>query len=516
MPGQTYLLGIDVGTTGCKVLLIDVAGSVVADETREYPVSMPRPLWSEQNPDDWWEAVSAGITLVLHAAGAEADQIAGVGLTGQMHGLVLLDEHGEVLRPCILWNDQRTAEQCAAITETVGAQRSLELTGNPVLTGFTAPKLLWVRQHEPETYRRIGHVLLPKDYIRYRLTGEFFSEVSDASGTSMFDVGKRQWSDEMLAALDVPRAWLPEVTESPVASAKVNMAAAKATGLSAGTPVVGGGGDQAAQAVGTGIIDEGVVSATLGTSGVVFAASDSYRVEPEGRLHAFCHAVPGKWHLMGVMLSAAGSFRWYRDTLGEAEVRRAKRENRDPYDLLTEAAADVPPGCEGLLFLPYLTGERTPYPDPNARGVFFGLTLRHRKAHLTRAVLEGVTYGLRDSLELMRDLGLAVKQVRASGGGARSKLWRQMLADVFNTPIVTVNVTQGAAYGAALLAGVGVGAYADVNAACETAVRVTGQKEPGRAAAIYEDYYPRYRALYPALAAEFAAMARVVDKHLKP
>ena len=516
MPGQTYLLGIDVGTTGCKVLLIDVAGSVVADETREYPVSMPRPLWSEQNPDDWWEAVSAGITLVLHAAGAEADQIAGVGLTGQMHGLVLLDEHGEVLRPCILWNDQRTAEQCAAITETVGAQRSLELTGNPVLTGFTAPKLLWVRQHEPETYRRIGHVLLPKDYIRYRLTGEFFSEVSDASGTSMFDVGKRQWSDEMLAALDVPRAWLPEVTESPVASAKVNMAAAKATGLSAGTPVVGGGGDQAAQAVGTGIIDEGVVSATLGTSGVVFAASDSYRVEPEGRLHAFCHAVPGKWHLMGVMLSAAGSFRWYRDTLGEAEVRRAKRENRDPYDLLTEAAADVPPGCEGLLFLPYLTGERTPHPDPNARGVFFGLTLRHRKAHLTRAVLEGVTYGLRDSLELMRDLGLAVKQVRASGGGARSKLWRQMLADVFNTPIVTVNVTQGAAYGAALLAGVGVGAYADVNAACETAVRVTGQKEPGRAAAIYEDYYPRYRALYPALAAEFAAMARVVDKHLKP
>ncbi|HUU98121.1 MAG TPA: xylulokinase, partial [Phycisphaerae bacterium] len=420
------------------------------------------------------------------------------------------------LRPCIMWNDQRTAEQCATITERVGAKRLLELTGNPVLPGFTAPKVVWVRENEPQVYRKVAKVLLPKDYVRYRLTGEFFSEVSDASGTSMFDVGKRQWSDEMLAALDVPRRWLPEVTESPVPSAKVNGAAAKDTGLIAGTPVVGGGGDQAAQAVGTGIVDEGVVSVTLGTSGVVFAASDSYRIEPQGRLHAFCHAVPGKWHLMGVMLSAAGSFRWFRDTLGETEIIRAKRENRDPYDLLTEAAADVAPGCEGLLFLPYLTGERTPYPDPNARGVFFGLTLRHRKAHLTRAVLEGVSYGLRDSLELMRDLGLAVKQVRASGGGARSALWRQMLADVFDTPIVTVSVTQGAAYGAALLAGVGVEAYASVAEACETAVRVTGQNDPGRAAAIYADYYPRYRALYPALAAEFAAMARVVNKHLKP
>jgi xylulokinase len=436
----------------------------------------------------------------------------GVGLTGQMHGLVLLDGKGDVLRPCIMWNDQRTADQCAAITEKVGAKRLLDLTGNPVLPGFTAPKIVWVRENEPAAFANVAHVLLPKDYIRYRLTGEFFSEVSDASGSSLFDVGKRQWSGEMLAALDVPRAWLPEVTESPLASAKLSASAARETGLAAGTPVAGGGGDQAAQAVGSGIVQEGVVSVTLGTSGVVFATSDSYRIEPEGRLHAFCHAVPGKWHLMGVMLSAAGSFRWYRDTLGEAEVTRAKQQERDPYDLLTAAAASVPSGSEGLLFLPYLTGERTPYADPNARGVFFGLTLRHTKAHLTRAVLEGVTYGLRDSLELMRTLGISIDQVRASGGGARSELWRQILADVFGSEIVTLNVTQGAAYGAALLAGVGVGVYRDVPSACEQVIRLTGRTEPGPATSVYAAYYPRYRALYPALAAEFAAITDVVGR----
>jgi xylulokinase len=338
--------------------------------------------------------------------------------------------------------------------------------------------------------------------------------VSDASGTSMFDVGQRQWSSEMLQALEVPREWLPEVTESPVVSARVSAQAAAETGLLEGTPVVGGGGDQAAQAVGTGIIAEGVVSATLGTSGVVFAASDSYRVEPEGRLHAFCHAVPGMWHLMGVMLSAAGSFRWYRDTLGEVERAQEKETGRDAYDILTGAAAEVAPGCEGLIFLPYLTGERTPYPDPNARGVFFGLTLRHGKAHMTRAVLEGVSYGLLDSLELMRALGLSIEQVRASGGGARSSLWRQILADVFNAEIVTVNVTEGAAYGAALLAGVGAEVYDSVSAACAAAIQLTGQTEPGPAVSIYADYYPHYRALYPALAPEFAAIAEVVSRHL--
>jgi xylulokinase len=509
-----YLLGIDVGTSGSKAILIGADGAVKASATTEYPLYTPQPLWAEQNPSDWWAATVTSIKRVLEQGGVAAADVAGVGLTGQMHGLVLLDAQGEVLRPCIMWNDQRTAAQCAAITEKVGLDNVLRLTGNPILPGFTAPKIVWVREHEPEVYAKIAKVLLPKDYARYRLTGGFFGEVSDASGTSMFDVGQRQWSDEMLQALDVPREWLPEVTESPVVSARVSAEAAAETGLLEGTPVVGGGGDQAAQAVGTGIIAEGVVSATLGTSGVVFAASDSYRVEPEGRLHAFCHAVPGMWHLMGVMLSAAGSFRWYRDTLAAVERAQEAETGRDAYDILTEAAAEVAPGCEGLIFLPYLTGERTPYPDPNARGVFFGLTLRHGKQHLTRAVLEGVSYGLLDSLELMRALGLSIEQVRASGGGARSSLWRQILADVFNAEIVTVNVTEGAAYGAALLAGVGAEVYDSVSAACAAAIQLTGQTEPGAAVPIYADYYPRYRALYPALAPEFAAIAEVVSRHL--
>ena len=509
-----YLLGIDVGTSGAKALLVADDGQAVASATTEYPIFTPLPLWAEQNPTDWWAATVNSVRRVLLESGLKAEQIAGVGLTGQMHGLVLLDAQGEVLRPCILWNDQRTAAQCAAITRQVGAANVLKLTGNPVLPGFTAPKIAWIREHEPEVYGRVAKVLLPKDYVRYRLTGDYFGEVSDASGTSLFDVGRRQWSEEMLDAVEVPRRWLPEVTESPVVSARINASAARQTGLLAGTPVVGGGGDQAAQAVGTGIVTEGIVSATIGTSGVVFAASEAYRVEPQGRLHAFCHAVPGMWHLMGVMLSAGGSFRWYRDALCDLEKARAGETGRDVYELLTEGAAQAPAGCEGLLFLPYLTGERTPYPDPNARGVFFGLTLRHGKVHLTRAVLEGVTYGLRDSLELMRDLGLSVQQVRASGGGARSPLWRQILADLFGTEIVTVNVTEGAAYGAALLAAVGSGIYGSVLEACQSAIRLVDHTGPSPDMAVYADYYPRYRALYPALAPHFEAMAAVVDKHL--
>ncbi|MGH2541938.1 MAG: xylulokinase, partial [Ardenticatenaceae bacterium] len=330
-----YLLGIDVGTTGSKALLVEAGGGVRASATTEYPFFTPRPLWAEQEPRAWWDATVRSVRRVLAESNVRADQVAAVGLTGQMHGLVLLDAQGELLRPCIMWNDQRTAAQCAEITERVGPQRVLQLTGNPVLPGFTAPKILWVREHEPEVYERIAHILLPKDYVRYRLTGAFFSDVSDASGTSLFNVGERRWSDEMLAALDVPQAWLPEVTESPVVGARVSEQGAQASGLRAGTPVVGGGGDQAAQAVGTGIVREGLVSATLGTSGVVFAASDSHRVEPEGRLHAFCHAVPDMWHLMGVMLSAAGSFRWYRDALCEPEQQSARESGRDVYDLLT-------------------------------------------------------------------------------------------------------------------------------------------------------------------------------------
>ncbi len=512
---MTHLLGIDIGTSGSKALLVGEDGSVTASASTEYALSTPRPLWAEQDPEDWWKATVASVGRVLLESGVAPSDIAGIGLTGQMHGLVLLDFEGAVLRPCIMWNDQRTGSQCAAITDKVGLKRILELTGNPVLPGFTAPKVAWVRENEPEVFGRVAKVLLPKDYIRYRLTGEFFTEVSDASGTSLLDVARRKWSDEMLAAFEIPRDWLAEVTESPEVSASISADAARSTGLVEGAPVVGGGGDQAAQAVGAGIIEEGIVSATLGTSGVVFAASDEYRVEPEGRLHAFCHAVPGQWQLMGVVLSAAGSFRWYRDVLGEMEMQRAKREGRDSYDLLTEAAAGVPAGCEGLIYLPYLSGERTPYPDPNARGVFFGLTLRHGKAHMTRAVLEGVTYGLRDSLELMRGLGIKPRQVRASGGGAKSPFWLQLLADNFQSEIVTVSGGEGAAYGAALLASVGAGIHDDVRAACRTALELTGKTEPGPDASVYDKYYPHYRALYPALAPSFAAVAETVAKEDK-
>jgi len=502
-----FLLGVDVGTTGSKALLIDSGGALKATATTEYPMMTPQPQWAEQHPDEWWRATVASIKRVMGESAILPNQVAAIGLTGQMHGLVLLNGRGNVLRPCIMWNDQRSAKECLAITNAVGEGKLLELTGNPVLPGFTAPKVLWVREHEPEVYGHISNILLPKDYIRYRLTRSFLSDVSDASGTSMFDVGRRRWSDEMVQALNIPREWLPDVTESPVPSSSVSSQAAKETGLLEGTPVVGGAGDQAAQAVGAGVIKEGVVSVTIGTSGVVFASSDAFR--PHGKLHAFCHAVPNTWHVMGVMLSAGGSFRWYRDALCGWDKVKADVLGRDVYDLLTNEAAEIPPGCEGLIFLPYLGGERTPHPDPDARGVFFGLTLRHTKAHLTRAVLEGVSFGLRDSLELMRSLGISIKQVRASGGGAKSPFWRQLLADVFNTEIVTVNVTEGAAYGAALLAGVGAGFYKDVSEACEKTTRIAGSVRPGPSAAIYEKYYRRYCSLYPAVAGEFKELARL-------
>lgn len=508
---MSYLLGIDVSTTATKALAIDEHGNVAAIASDEYEFVTPRPLWAEQNPADWRRACVNVIRRVLEKIPARA--IAGIGLTGQMHGLVLLDADGEVLRPCILWNDQRTAQQCAEITARVGGvQNLLRWIGNPVLPGFTAPKILWVRENEPQVYGRVAHILLPKDYLRYKLTGAFATEPSDASGMALLDVAQRNWSDELLKALDIPRAWLPDVFESPVVSAKISAAAARETGLLEGTPVVGGGGDQAAGAVGMGIVQEGIVSATLGTSGVVFAASDSYRLEPNGLLHAFCHAVPNKWHLMGVMLSAAGSFRWFRDALGQAEIERARAENKDVYEILTAEAARARAGCEGLIFLPYLTGERTPYPDPDARGAYVGITLRHHKPEMTRAVLEGVAYGLRDSLELMRALGLNVSQVRASGGGARSALWRQILADVFDSEIALLNLAEGAAYGAALLAGVGAGVYHSVADACAQTLRVTDLVTQGKDVGVYAEYYKVYRALYPALREQFKALGALVAR----
>ena len=508
---MNYLIGIDVGTSSLKALLLDEAGSVVASVSESYPFQNPKPLWSEQDPAHWWKATCLSIKRLLEVGDVSPETIAGVGLTGQMHGLVLLDREDRVLRPCILWNDQRTAKQCAEITRKVGEDRVLQLTGNPVLPGFTAPKIAWVQENEPEIFARAARFLLPKDYVRFLLSGEHFSDVSDASGTSLLNVGKRSWSEEMCQAIGLKGSFLPELTESPVASATVSAEAARATGLLEGTPIAAGGGDQAAQAVGCGIIGEGIVSATLGTSGVVFAHSDAFRVEPNGRLHAFCHAVPHKWHLMGVMLSAAGSFEWYKNTLGAWEEMKAKSAGSNVFEYLDQQAEKAPAGSEGLLFLPYLSGERTPHPDPQARGVFFGMTLRHRKPHLTRAVLEGITYGMNDSLQLMRNLGLEIFEVRASGGGAKSPFWLQMQADIYRSRVVTTNVTEGAALGAAVLAGVASGLYGDLDSAVAKVVKKTGETKPGPHQAVYADYYPEYRALYPALKDRFASLGQVVE-----
>ncbi|MDP0495085.1 MAG: xylulokinase [Verrucomicrobiota bacterium JB024] len=508
-----HLIGIDVGTSSTKTVLINAAGEVIFTLAPEYDFETPRPGWAECDPQNWWRAVLTAIRAMLEQSGVGADDIAGIGLTGQMHGMVLLDAQGEVLRPCIMWNDQRTGVQCAALTEKVGADKVLELTGNPVLPGFTAPKILWVRDNEPDVFAKTAKVLLPKDYIRYRLSGVYATEVSDASGTGLLNVRRRDWSDEMLAACGIPRSWMADVAESIEVTATVSEEAAALTGLRTGTPIVGGGGDQAAQAVGCGIVREGIVSATFGTSGVVFAHSEKYRAEPQGRLHAFCAAVPGQWHLMGVMLSAAGSYQWYRNQLAAHEQEEAKRQDVDVYRILDTQAASVAPGCEGLLFLPYLSGERTPYADPDARGVFFGLSLRHGRSHLVRAVLEGVTYGMKDSLELMRALGIVPAQVVASGGGAKSPLWRTLMADVFNVPIVTNNASEGAAYGAAILAGVGTGVYADVVSACERTLKVTSETTPENPG-VYADFYPHYRGLYADLKERFRAVARTVEKHL--
>jgi len=487
---MSYVLGMDVSTTATKALLVDETGKVVGVGSVEYPYDTPRPLWSEQDPRYWWDAAVGAIRKALDQTGVSADEVAAIGLTGQMHGSVLLDDAGEVVRPAILWNDQRTEEECDEIRRRIGKERLIQITGNDALTGFTAPKLLWVQRHEPENWERVRHILLPKDYVRYRLTGEFAIDVADGSGTILFDLARRTWSDEILDALGLDRSLFPDTHEGPDVTGALSAAAAEATGLRAGTPVVAGGGDQSANAVGVGAIRPGIVALSLGTSGVVFAATEEPFTQAEGRLHAFCHAVPDRWHLMGVMLSAAGSLRWLRDAVAPDKS----------FDELVAGAAEVEPGAEGLMFLPYLSGERTPHPDPHARGAFVGLTVRHDLRHMTRAVLEGVAYGLRDSLQLMMETGLArPHQIRASGGGTRSQLWCQILADVLGTQIATIPDAEGAAYGAALLAAVGAGWFPTADEACAATVTVQPVAEPGDAASHYDSHHPIYQELYPAL-----------------
>ena len=489
-----HVLGIDVSTTATKAVLIDEAGAVRGIGTAEYGFDVPHPLWSEQDPQLWWDGAARAIRSVLASTGVAGEDVAAVGMTGQMHGAVLLDATGGALRPAILWNDQRTGHECDAIRRAVGAQRLIAITGNDALTGFTAPKLVWVRDHEPDVWRRIAHVLLPKDYVRLHLTGDYAVDKADGAGTLLFDLGARDWSPEILTALEIDPAWLPRTWEGPEITGVITPSAAAATGLRAGTPVVAGGGDQAANAVGVGAVSPGAVALSLGTSGVIFAPTDAPLFEPHGRVHAFCHAVPGRWHMMSVMLSAAGSLRWFRDALAPGVA----------FGDLTAAAGEVPAGSDGLLFLPYLSGERSPHPDPLARGAFVGLTLAHDRRHLTRAVLEGVAFGLRDGLDLMLAAGVPPPpQIRVSGGGTASGLWRQILADVLQAEIATVNTTEGAAFGAGLLATVGAGWFPSVEAAVAASVRATPAAAPGPDAAGYQAAHARYRALYPALTPTF-------------
>lgn len=509
---MSVYLGVDIGTSGTKTLAMRRDGKILASATAEYPLMSPRPGWSEQDPEHWWQATVKTIKSVVKQAKCKPTDISGIGLSGQMHGSVFLDAQDQVIRPALLWNDQRTAAECVEIEKRAGGRRRLiEMVANPALTGFTAPKILWLRNHEPAHYDRVRHVLLPKDYVRLRLTGEFATEVSDASGTLLLDVCRRTWSRKLLSRLEIDPAWLPTVHESEEVSGRLTMGTARLLGLPTGVPVVGGGGDQAASAVGNGIVREGIVSATMGTSGVVFAHSDEVQYDPQGRLHTFCHAVRGKWHMMGVVLSAGGSLQWYRNQLCQAEVAKAKKNKIDPYELITEEARQAPVGSEGLVFLPYLTGERTPHADANARGAWVGLSLRHGRPHLARSVIEGATFAMRDSLDIIRGLNVPVKEVRLSGGGARSPFWRQVQADIYGLPTAITNSYEGPAYGVALLAAVGTGTYRTVAEACQNTIKVTDQNNPHvRAKRSYDALHPVYQQLYRSLKSDFGKLAEFV------
>ena len=511
---MALLLGIDIGTSGTKTVLFDAdaadAAAAKASATIEYPLYQPKNGWAEQDPADWWHAVCGTIRQVIAKSGCNPADIKGVGLSGQMHGLVMLDKNGAVLRKSIIWCDQRTAKECEEITAKVGSERLIQITANPALTGFTASKILWVRNNEPDVYGKCAHILLPKDYIRYMLTGEFATEVSDASGMQLLDVPGRNWSDEVISKLDIDRSLLAKVYESPEITGTVTAQAAELTGLAAGTPVAGGAGDNAAAAVGTGTVCDGRAFTTLGTSGVVFAHTSKLSIDPKGRVHTFCCAVPGAWHVMGVTQGAGLSLKWFRDNFCHEEMAAADGMGVDPYYLMDKQAARIPIGCDRLLYLPYLMGERTPHLDPDCRGVFFGLSAMHTRQHLLRAVMEGVTYSQRDSVEVLKEMGVHIDTMLACGGGGTSPLWRQMLADVYGVPVSTVVSKEGPALGVAILAGTGVGIYKSVQEGCDAVIRTNPAQNPVAAdSAAYQPYYALYRKLYPALRDTYKELAKI-------
>ncbi len=491
------LLGIDVGTSGSRVVIVNQDGRVAASATAEHaPFTSPKTAWAEQEPEDWWRASSEAIRAALRKSGVKPGSILAVGLSGQMHGSVLLDENGQVMRPAIIWCDQRTEEECRWLTGTLGAARLLELTSNPALTNFTLPKLLWVRAHEPNVWKRVRRVLLPKDFVRLRLSGEYATDVADASGTLMLDVAHRRWSQEIVDAAGLDLAVLPRVYESSDICARVSSNAGAETGIPEGTPIVAGAGDQAAGAIGMGITRPGAVSVTIGTSGVVFAATDRPALDPKGRLHTFCHAIPDRWHVMGVTQAAGLSLRWLREQLGMTA------QGDEAYALMTKEAATIEPGADGVLWAPYLMGERTPHLDPRIRAGLIGLAATHTRGHIVRAVLEGVAFSLRDSFTIFNELDVPVRRVRLGGGGARSALWREIQANVYGHPVETVDADEGAAYGAALLAGVGAGVWPSVDDACDRLVRSSVAASPNESTlALMNERYAAFRRLYPALRA---------------
>ncbi|HLX11316.1 MAG TPA: xylulokinase [Bacteroidota bacterium] len=497
---KRFVIGLDIGTSGAKGVLIDEFGAVVSAASSDYPLSTPLPSWVEQNPEDWWNATINICKKLSATEGVASGDIVGIGISGQMHSLVALDANKNVLRPSILWSDTRTEAECVWLKKNIGIENLKKFVANPALEGFTLPKLLWTRNHEGKIFDRIAHILLPKDYIRFRLTGELATDVSDAAGTLMFDVRQRRWSDEMLKRCSISPELLPHVYESTAVAGAVSREAAAATGLPERTPVVAGGADNGCGAIGAGVTEKGRAFASIGTSGVVFAHSDKPVVDDQLRAHTFCSCVPLKWYAMGVMLMAGGALRWYRDTFCMLEVNSAKAHGIDPYDLLSAAARTIPAGSEGLFFQPYLAGERTPHQSASARAAFVGATIRHTKDHFTRAVFEGITFGMKDSLEIIRSMGIGVNEIRLSGGGAKSKFWRQLQADIYGVEVMTVNTREGPAFGAALLAAVGTGIYASIAEAVGQTVRIDDRISPNPDnAKKYTDFYQVYKEIYPAL-----------------